>query len=60
MIDSFQRVYHTFQRWKTEIFQSFIYPFNNGYIEGVNNKIKVLKHKSYGIKKDSLINLFRW
>lgn len=27
-----------------------MYPFNNGYIEGVNNTIKVLKRMSYGIK----------
>ncbi|MCG1027073.1 transposase [Virgibacillus halodenitrificans] len=27
-----------------------MYPFNNGYIEGVNNTIKVAKRMSYGIK----------
>ncbi|MBS7429343.1 MULTISPECIES: ISL3 family transposase [unclassified Virgibacillus] len=53
-MDSFQRVYYTFQRWKTEILPSLMYPpFNNGYIEGTNNKIKVLKRKSYGIKNFS-------
>ena len=27
---------------------SFIYPFNNGRIEGINNKIKVLNCVAYG------------
>lgn len=49
-IKAFQKVVKTFKNWKTEILNSFLYPFNNGYIEGVNNKIKVLKRESYGIK----------
>lgn len=49
-IEAFHRVSMTFKRWKTEILQSFMHPFNNGYIEGVNNSIKVLKRNSYGIK----------
>ncbi|MBU5265797.1 transposase [Virgibacillus proomii] len=27
-----------------------MYPFNNGYIEGVNNTIKVLKRNSFRMK----------
>ena len=27
---------------------SFLYPYNNGRIEGINNKIKVLNRVSYG------------
>ncbi len=49
-IDSFHKVSKTFKRWKQEILQAFMYPFNNGYIEGVNNTIKVTKRMSYGIK----------
>nr|WP_272932742.1 ISL3 family transposase [Virgibacillus halodenitrificans] len=49
-IESFHRVRKTFERWKQEILHSFMYPFNNGYIEGVNNTIKVAKRMSYGIK----------
>ncbi|WP_123059358.1 transposase [Virgibacillus dokdonensis] len=26
-----------------------MYPFNNGYIEGINNTIEVLKRDSFGI-----------
>src|SRR5699024_1539412 len=29
---------------------SFLYPYNNGCIEGVNNKIKVLNRVAYGYK----------
>ncbi|EGQ18049.1 hypothetical protein HMPREF9372_3824, partial [Sporosarcina newyorkensis 2681] len=29
---------------------SFIYPYNNGRIEGINNKIKVLNRVSYGYR----------
>ncbi|WP_274379466.1 transposase [Alkalihalobacterium alkalinitrilicum] len=30
--------------------QSFMSPYNNGYIEEVNNTTKVIKRMSYGIK----------
>lgn len=49
-MEVFQKVAKTFKNWKTEILQSFMYRFNNGYIEGINNTIKVLKRESYGIK----------
>lgn len=49
-IEAFHKVMKTFKRWKQEILQSFMYPFNNGYIEGVNNTIKVAKRMSNGIK----------
>ncbi|WP_226038594.1 ISL3 family transposase [Aquibacillus saliphilus] len=49
-IEAFHKVMKTFKRWKQEILQSFMYRFNNGYIEGVNNTIKVSKRMSYGIK----------
>ncbi|MEK5324073.1 transposase [Aeribacillus sp. FSL M8-0254] len=48
--EAFKKVVQTFNRWKQEILQSFMYPFNNGYIEGVNNTTKVIKRMSYGNK----------
>ena len=48
--EAFRNVVQTFKRWKQEILQSFMYPFNNGYIEGVNNTTKGIKRMSYGIK----------
>ena len=60
-IESFQRVAQTFERWRQEILQSFMYPYNNGYIEGVNNTIKVMKRLSYGIKQfDRLKKKILW
>jgi membrane protease YdiL (CAAX protease family) len=44
---------HFGNRWAvmiTSIGFAFVYPFNNGYIEGVNNTTKVIKRISYGIK----------
>ncbi|HLQ74400.1 MAG TPA: transposase, partial [Bacillota bacterium] len=29
---------------------SFLYPYNNGRIEGINNKIKVLNRVAYGYR----------
>lgn len=49
-LEGFHRVARTFKKWHQEILHSFMYPYNNGYIEGVNNTIKVLKRLSYGIK----------
>ena len=40
----------TYRNWLTEIVNSFYVPYNNGVIEGTNNKIKVLKRNSYGCK----------
>ncbi|MCE7793807.1 ISL3 family transposase [Salipaludibacillus sp. CUR1] len=52
-VEAFKNVVKTFKRWKTEILHSFMYPYNNGFIEGVNNTTKVIKRMSYGIKSFS-------
>ncbi|SDY47373.1 transposase, partial [Eubacterium barkeri] len=39
----------TFTRWSREILNYFDHPYTNGYTEGVNNKIKVLKRNAYGV-----------
>lgn len=46
----------TMIRWKNEILNSFNTHFTNGYIEGCNNKIKVLKRNAYGYRN---FNRFR-
>lgn len=46
----FDTVVKTFKNWKSEILNAFVYTYNNGYIEGVNNTTKVIKRMSYGIK----------
>ncbi|ADI00439.1 ISL3 family transposase [Salisediminibacterium selenitireducens] len=59
--EGFKRVRKTFMNWRQEILQAFMYPFNNGYIEGVNNTIKVMKRTSYGIKNfERMRNKILW
>ena len=41
----------TLKNWEKEIKNSFKYKVDNGFVEGYNNKIKVIKRVSYGIKK---------
>ena len=40
----------TYQHWYTEIKNSLQFPYSNGATEGFNNKIKVLKRVSFGIR----------
>ncbi|MCR6097378.1 transposase [Salipaludibacillus agaradhaerens] len=47
---AFKKFVKTYKGWKLEILHSFMYPYNNGYIEGINNTTKVMKRLSYGIK----------
>lgn len=46
----------TISRWQDGILSSFKVPYTNGYTEGVNNKIKVLKRNAFGVKN---FNRFR-
>ena len=40
---------------------SFVFPYNNGYIEGINNTTKIIKRKSYGIRSfDRLRKKILW
>ena len=39
-----------FKNWIDPISNSFDYEFTNGYVEGMNNKIKVLKRITFGMK----------
>ena len=40
----------TMKNWYTGILNSFTVPYTNGFTEGCNNKIKVLKRNAYGYK----------
>lgn len=40
----------TYQHWYTEIKNSLMVPYSNGPTEGFNNKIKVLKRVSFGMR----------
>ena len=41
---------NTFRNWYTEILNSLEYGYTNGFTEGCNNKIKILKRNAYGYK----------
>ena len=40
----------TLKNWSTSILNTFDYPYTNGFTEGCNNKIKVLKRNAYGYR----------
>jgi transposase len=47
-----------FENWYSEVVASFYYDRTNALAEGINNKIKVIKRQSYGIRKfENLRNL---
>jgi transposase len=55
-IKRFSDCANTMSRWSVGILNSFDYPYTNGFTEGVNNKIKVLKRNAYGYRN---FNRFR-
>ena len=44
----FEKCAQTMKNWFTGIINSFNSPITNGFTEGCNNKIKVLKRNAYG------------
>lgn len=49
-IPEFQKCAKTYRTWSTLILNAFKYRYTNGPTEGFNNKIKVLKRTSYGVR----------
>ena len=49
-IPSFVSCANTMSNWSTGILNSFDCPYTNGFTEGVNNKIKLIKRNAYGYK----------
>ncbi len=47
-IPAFVSCAHTYRRWLEPILNSFDCPYSNGFIEGCNNRIKVLKRNAFG------------
>ena len=47
----FKRCVNTYFNWKKGIFNSLEAPFTNGFTEGCNYKIKVLKRNAYGYRR---------
>jgi len=43
-------VIKTFKNWQTEILNSFVYNYSNGFLEGINNSTKVIKRNAFGFR----------
>ena len=54
-LEEFSSVLTTFSAWSDEIGYALVSRYSNGYIEGHNNKIKVLKRLSFGIKNFAIL-----
>ena len=49
-LPEFDTFLKTLQNWETYILNAFDCPYSNGFTEGVNNKIKVLKRIAFGYR----------
>ncbi|WP_312755288.1 ISL3 family transposase [Rummeliibacillus suwonensis] len=50
-IPAFRKRIQTLKNWQVEILNSFVFNYSNGFLEGINNKSKVLKRNAYGFRK---------
>jgi transposase len=48
-IPEYKTLARTLLAWRSEILAYFMYPYTNGFTEGTNTKIKLLKRIGYGI-----------
>lgn len=46
----FHKCVDTFIKWQEEILNAYDSGLSNGYTEGCNNKIKVIKRNAYGVR----------
>ncbi len=47
---SFRALFPMLRLWREEILNYFDYPYTNGFLEGKNNRIKVIKRVAYGYR----------
>ncbi|WP_342558696.1 ISL3 family transposase [Metasolibacillus sp. FSL K6-0083] len=50
-IHAFLKAIKTFRNWQVEILNSFNFPYSNGFLEGINNRTKVMKRNAYGFRR---------
>ena len=50
-IPAFKKRIETLKNWQVEVLNSFVFDYSNGFLEGINNKSKVLKRNAYGFRK---------
>lgn len=61
----FVKCANTMINWSNGILNSFDTPYTNGFIEGCNNKIKVLKRNAYGYRnfkrfRNRILHIFNY
>ena len=49
-LNEFNNFFTSFPAGMMQLTNAFLLPYSNGYTEGTNNKIKVLKRISYGLR----------
>lgn len=49
-LSEFNNLLRSFTSWHDEVVNAFLLPYSNGFTEGCNNKTKVLKRNSYGVR----------
>lgn len=49
-LEEFEKCFEMINRWQPYILRAFSLGFTNGFTEGCNNKIKVLKRNCYGVR----------
>ena len=49
-IPAFLKAIQTLKNWQVEILNSLSFGYSNGFLEGINNKSKVLKRNAYGFR----------
>jgi transposase len=50
-IPAFSKAIRMFKNWQVEILNSFSFKYSNGFLEGINNKTKVMKRNAYGFRR---------
>lgn len=64
-IAEYEKCAATMINWQTGILNSFTVPYTNGFTEGCNNRIKVIKRISYGYRnfrrfRNRILHIFRY
>ena len=64
-LNEYVKCSNTMINWQYGILNSFSYPYTNGFTEGCNNKIKVLKRNAYGYRnfrrfRNRILHIFNY
>lgn len=49
-LPEFVKAIRTLRNWQTEILNSFLFDYSNGFLEGINNLTKVMKRNAFGFR----------